>query len=364
MRCCRWLAMIALGCFQPMAQAAVPLFSGYVDSSYNYLAKKHQFENGTSNRLYDIENDGFTLQQAALFMQVDPPQGLGGRFVAIGGRDANALATQGWNPYFGSQTLALDFPESYLSYSKDAIKFLAGIYSSDVGSEAYSYLANKNFSHSILDTVAEPGRHVGARVVITPNDHISWMAGVGNGWSTLESPSRLTRMEFGMNYKALPTLSTIVEFYMGPHGFALTNDTGTQSFRRLLNVMVNWQATDRLQWMVSADTASQSKAPLSDGRLGESEWRGMVAYLNYQWTDQWQTSLRGEVFEDDGGYLTGTNQQWREATFTIGYQCFKSLLLRAETRHDFSNRRVFLNMNHFSLGQNQQSFALEGLYTF
>jgi hypothetical protein len=360
-----WM-LVGLFCYQTSvwASESVPFISGYVDGSYNYLSNSYQFTSRTPNRLFDIEENGFTLQQATFLLQSQPESGVGGHLIVIGGRDANALAPNGWNPYFGSQTLALDAPEAFLSYKRDAVTVMAGMYSSLVGSESYLYTLNKNFSHSILDTVAEPGRHIGLRMLIAPNDAVTWAVGVANGWSTVESPTRLTRIEFGNSYHINAALSSALQFYLAPHGYAHDDDTATQSYRSLVNWILVYQATIKTQLMVSMDWANQSKALLPNGTLAEAPWRGIAGYVTYQWNDQWAATLRGEVFSDQEGFMTGVKQTWQEATLTVAYQVFKSLLLRAETRHDFSNTNAFLTQNNVGTSNQQQSYALEGLYTF
>ena len=56
--------------------------------------------------MFDLEQNGFTLQQAAITTAYQPTQGFGGLVNIIAGRDANEIAPYGINPYFGSQTLA------------------------------------------------------------------------------------------------------------------------------------------------------------------------------------------------------------------------------------------------------------------
>src|SRR5690349_6544231 len=86
-------------------------FSGYLDTSYNYLVRSNQFTSFTLNRAFDIEQDGFTLQQAAATLAYQPEKGFGAFANVILGRDANIIAPYGWDPYIGSQTLAFVAPD-------------------------------------------------------------------------------------------------------------------------------------------------------------------------------------------------------------------------------------------------------------
>jgi hypothetical protein len=93
-------------------------------------------------------------------------------------------------------------------------------------------------------------------------------------------------------------------------------------------------------------------------------WSG-AAYLIHDFTDQWGLRLRGEIFEDAGGYVAcqGTTvytpranvcfgatsevqsvplaQTLWEFTGTVQYKPFASLITRLEYRYDKSNQNVF-----------------------
>lgn len=121
---------------------------------------------------------------------------------------------------------------------------------------------------------------------------------------------------------------------------------------------------DYISLIANYDYAWQTKAALPDGSLSRAVWQGIAGYMNYKFTDKWQTSLRGEVFEDSNGYRTGVRQNWREATLTLGYMPIKNLTIHAEVRRDFSNVNSFTNSSGITTSNNNQSFALEVFYKF
>jgi len=341
-----------------------PFFSGYVDGSYNYLLNSNEFVSSTNDRLYDLEENGLTLQQVALIFQKLPDQGLGFYSDFIGGRDANELAPLGWNPYFGSQTLAVVARDVHLQYTRDALTFSAGLQQSLMGVEDDLYINNTNFSHSILNNVAEPGQSITLRLTVKPNDQLTLTAGASNGWSTIEEAGRLTTMELGGSYNFNKVLSLSVQYSDGPQSVYGDDLGGLSGVRQMMSVIFTYHATPKLDFISDVDYATQSKALLLDGQMGGVLWKGIAQYVNYKWTDQWATSFRADVFSDRDGFRTGVQQTWSEATVTLAYQMFKSFLLRAETRHDFSNTNAFFTSNHLGTSNHQQSYALEGLYRF
>jgi hypothetical protein len=112
------------------------------------------------------------------------------------------------------------------------------------------------------------------------------------------------------------------------------------------------------------DYGIQNKALVPSGSFQYVTWNALALYMNYQLLDQWQTSVRGEIYDDSDGYTTGVRQNWREITLTLTYNITKQFMIRAETRHDFSNVNAFVNNNGIGAANNQQSYALEAYYSF
>jgi hypothetical protein len=103
---------------------------------------------------------------------------------------------------------------------------------------------------------------------------------------------------------------------------------------------------------------------LPSGIISKAIWQGIAGYANYKFNSKWRVSVRGEGFNDQDGYRTGVAQKWEEVTFTVAYSPIKNLELRAETRHDFSNVNSFVDSNGVTVSNDQQSYALEGVYAF
>jgi hypothetical protein len=106
----------------------------------------------------------------------------------------------------------------------------------------------------------------------------------------------------------------------------------------------------------NSSTISQAK---------NARWDGIAAYLIHDFTKQWGIRLRGEIFEDAGGFIAcqGTTdyqpranvcfgatstasapaiaQTLWEVTSTLQYKPFPSLITRMEYRYDKSNQNVF-----------------------
>jgi len=339
-------------------------YAGYLDGSFNYLVRSNRFTSGTFDRVFDLEPNGFTLQQAAITLSDQPTEGFGALVNIIGGRDANTVAAYGWNPYFGSQTLALDPTQVYIQYVYHALTVIAGKFVETAGEEVIDPTQNTNFSRAILDGYAEPFTFMGVRGTYTLNDKISLLAGVNNGWDNIRDTSRRKTAELGVTYIPNTLFSVATVFYSGGQRATDRAATGRESIRNLLDIIATYNATNKLTFIANYDYGNQTLATLASTQVGEAVWQGLAGYANYKLNDQWRTSLRGEVFGDRNGYRTGLNQCWKELTITFAYAPIKNVELRAETRHDFSNASAFVNGNGHGSNHNQQSYGLEGYYKF
>lgn len=155
-----------------------------------------------------------------------------------------------------------------------------------------------------------------------------------------------------------------MEIYTGGQRATDLTDEGPQSRRNLIDLIATYNPTDHLTLIGNYDYAFQKKASLANGNVGRATWTGFAGYVNYKFNDKWQTSIRGEIYDDPEGYRTGVDQDLKELTLTIAYTPCKSVTLRAETRHDYSNNHAFFTKQDHHTSKNQQSFALEGFYSF
>lgn len=339
--------------------------SGYLDGSYNYLQQSNHFISGSNNRVYDLAPNGLTLQQAAITMAYQPAQGFGGLLNLIGGRDANGVAPYGFMPSseLDSQSLAIDFTQAYLQYIKGPVTVIGGRFLTLVGVEQVDPTQNTNFSRSIL-FYNTPDTHTGLRATYVVNDKLTLIAGLNDGWDNIRDWSRRKTIELGASYTMSPLFSFSIQGYNGEERATPQTDFGPTGTRTLIDLIATLNATDKLAFVANYDYAWQTNAALPNGTLGRAAWSGIAGYVNYKFNDQWRTSLRGEVFDDQDGFRTGIRQNWREVTLTVAYVPLKNVEIRAETRHDFSNVNSFVNTNGVSVSNNQQSYALEGIYKF
>lgn len=339
-------------------------FDNYIDGSYNHMLRSNKFTSGTYNRVYDLNQNGLTLQQASLSLSYEPEDGFGGLINPILGHDTFIFSPYGWDPSIGIQQAGFDIPQGYLEYKHNLLTIIGGAFNTLAGAEYMDPTKDFNFSRSILWGYTQPTTHLGLRSTYAVNEQLNVFTGINNGWDSIRDTSRRKTLELGLTYAPMSTVLLSAIVYSGGQRPADQTDFGPISIRNLVDIVVTIKASDKLTLIANCDYGTQPLAALPDDRYGKAVWQGIAGYLNYQFREKWRTSVRGEIFDDSNGYRTGIVQLWEEATLTIGYQLLNNFELRAEARHDFSNVNSFLNANHKANSNNQQSFAIEGVAKF
>jgi hypothetical protein len=232
------------------------------------------------------------------------------------------------------------------------------------GEENIFSFNDTNFSRSILWGYAEPFTVLGLRASYAPTEKFTFIIGLNNGWDSIRDYSRNKTIELGASYIFNPIFTLASYLYSGQQRIADRASSGPTGQRTLFDLIGTINATEKLSFVANYDGALQTKAALPAGNTAEAIWQGIAGYINYKINDKWLPSIRGEIFSDRNGYRTGVAQAWKEITLTLGYMPIKNVIVRAETRHDFSNVSSFINSNGVGVSNNQQSYALEGIYQF
>jgi len=338
--------------------------SGYVDGSYNYLQNSNKFISGTYDRVFDTNPNGITLQQAGMTLAYQPKQGFGGLITPVEGRDSIIFAPYGWFPNNTSQTFGIAIPQAFLQYAVGSLTFMGGNFIELAGAENIFSYNDTNFSRSILWGYAEPFTVMGLRVSYTPQDKLTLIGGINNGWDSIRDTSRQKTIELGASYTFNTIFSLAAYGYSGQQRIADRTSSGPTGQRTLIDLIATLNVTEKLSFIANYDGAMQTQAALPSGEVAKAVWQGVAGYINYQFNDKWRTSLRGELFNDSDGYRTGVVQRWNEITLTVGYTLLKNFELRMESRHDFSNVHSFVNKNGISTSNSQQSYAIEAIAKF
>ncbi len=369
---------LADGAAAAPAPAAVPTLSdvlgasnisvtGYIDAGFTSVNSTGLFVNSTATRVFDAPNastshnfSSFNLNQAALTVALQPKEGFGGLVNLTAGQDAQVIASYGAGA--GKQR-DFDLTQAYVSYVTGPLTIIGGKFVTLAGAEVIASPSNTNYSRSILFGYAIPFTHTGVRATYAVSDTLSLIAGVNNGWDQVSDLNKDKTVELGFTATPIKILTLAGSIYSGKELTSAPLAGGVNGKRNLYDFVATINATDQLSFVLNYDYATQENATLASGATGKAKWDGLAAYANYQISDQWRVSLRGEYFNDKDGYRTGIAQKWKEGTFTVAYIPTKHLELRAELRKDKSDKSSFLTAS--GTGKDSQtSGGLEAIYKF
>lgn len=246
-----------------------------------------------------------------------------------------------------------DVRQAYLSYVApvgSGLKLDFGKFVTDHGLEViegYEDL-NLNYSRSFLFYYSIPFTHTGLRATYKVNDMLMLSGAVVNGWDNVKDNNNSKAYHIHAMISPLP--DTMVNLkYMG--GVEL-NET-----RHLfnLNLSKNFGA---LTLKADYVYGSEDNVP----SIGDSTWTGVAGYARYAFSEKFAVNVRAEVFSDNEGARTGTAQDLWEVTITPECTVSENLVVRAEYRHDESNKNSF--DKGASMTDTQNTIGVNAVYHF
>ena len=309
----------------------------------------------------------------AINVQLQKNGAVFGKIELEAGTNANVIASYPYANNPNPLQTAFDFEQAYVGYTSGLFALQAGKFVTLAGAEVIDDPSDTNLSRSILFGYAIPFTHTGARLTYSPNSLISLIAGVNNGWDNLKGPGGPRTAELGAAYNG-SIISVAAQGYVGMERYSnsMWSATGDSpaGHRSLIDVVGTYHTTPKLTLIANFDSARQTAVPLLDstgaplgGPLGTATWNGVAGYAQYQFTPKLSASLRGETFNDHGGYRTGFDQQWGETTLTLSYAPSAPLVFRIEGRADHSNHPVWADQVGVLHGA-MQSIAAQVLVKF
>ena len=317
---------------------------GLVDGYYDWYSTK---ADGVY-RNFDVKHNSFTANMAEIWVAkapaTDSPIGYKVR-LNFGPAATTYIA------FAEPNTPLVNVEEAYGSYMAPAGKGLQidfGKFVTNAGAEVIEAKDNWNYSRSLLFALAIPYYHAGIRLTYSPNDKVTLMGGVVNGWNNAVDNNTGKTVMASVTFKPNGATS-IIENYIGGPETTGTND----NFRNLSDTVVSYTVDPKLSVMGNVDF----------GKDGSNKWWGVAGYLKYQATDIVAVVPRVEYYDDKDAFSTGTVQKLKEATVTLEIKPAGGFIWRIEYRGDFSDQSVFTSDTGASK-KNQQSISFGFLYSF
>lgn len=329
---------------------------GYVEAQYNYNFNDPS-DQANRFRVFDTKADSFTFNMAELSLTKSSEAGTGFGLVLNYGLDADLIAS---TPFLDA-TDVRDFAvqQAYISEKTLAgnLDLRLGKYATLSGAEVIEGPANFNISRSYLFGWAIPFTHTGLRAAVTtPVPGLALTLGVNNGWDVVSDADKGKTGELQVGLAPMDMLSLTVTGYYGPESTGADVDN-----RGLVDVVATIKPMDGLTVVLNYDRGSQMAA--TGAGTASALWQGYAVYANLALGDKHSVTLRGEVFDDQDGFRTGTVQTLRELTLTGACKMRENLEWRLELRHDESNQDVFVD-DKGAAEDAQNTVAVAAYYTF
>ena len=235
-----------------------------------------------------------------------------------------------------------DFQEFYLQYMAPVgrgLNLQVGQINSLVGYEVVESPHNANYSRSWLFGLGQPFTTRGVRASYDFSKQLSLSVGV---IAYINSARADTNHDPLVEYALAVAPSEKVKLTL--YGLAGPRDglSGTAGGTQLLaGGYLSLQVGEHTSTVIEAYYANQSNSSRTSS-AGNARWNGAAAYVIHDFTKEWGFRLRGEIFEDAGGFVTcqGTTEYQPRANVCFGATSGASSAPIAQTLWEFTGPAV------------------------
>ncbi len=248
----------------------------------------------------------------------------------------------------------LAIPQAYVEFGTSRLSYKVGHFYTLLGNEVVPAIGNTFYSHTYTFLYAIPFTHTGANAIWKPNDQLTLVGGVNNGWDNFndvnENPSatgeaiftakdKHTTLTFAFQDGNEPVVST-----GNPAG-----DPNSHRNRFVNTIVLSHDLNDRLSYEADSTFGAQTKGE-SEGDT--STWGGLSGIATYKLNCCWTAGTRMEWFRDTDGTRVapvgdfgtpngnaasagGFAGNFYDLTMGLNYHPNANLQVRPELRYDW-----------------------------
>jgi hypothetical protein len=320
------------------------------------------------NQLYLINERVLKEDELSLGGRVDLLYGTDFLYTVAGGLDST------WNSgrYYG-----LAMPQLYGEVGTQELNVKFGHFYTLIGYEVVPATGNFFYTHAYTMQYGEPFTHTGVLGTWVPNDQLTIIGGVTNGWDNwdigLPTPANPGT---GQNSNAAFLGAITFSSADGSQALTLANSSGNEvnggvdplsgndfiGNRTVTSLVYTNEFTDKLTYVYQSDFgyAAYANDPAlqnaagPDGyyapqgnQPGSAYWYGVNQYLFYNFTDSLIGGMRLEYFRDNNGFRVAsglrdgspgvggyTGNLWA-MTWGLNYLVGSNVIIRPELRYDW-----------------------------
>lgn len=329
-------------------------FEGYYQYNWN-----RPYDRVNPLRAYDTRANVFSIQQAAVVLEMAPDVAAGRRFGArVDFQFGQATETvQGSPANEPRPDVYRNVWQAYGTYVFPVGRGLQtdlGKFGSMLGYETNYAKDNDHFSRAYLFNFL-PFYHHGLRTSLPVNDRVTLLYMLTNGINQTEDFNDFKSNHVAAIVKPNDRVTWTINYYVGQEQPDAGEPAGPDGFFRVFDTYASFTATPELSFGVDLNYTTnevlKADSPLS--------LQGLGAYARYQASPTGAFSLRYERLDDEG-LFGGIEQVLQELTLTAEYKFADGFVARAEWRRDWSNQAFFTGPEPGDL-RGQQTTLMAGL---
>lgn len=327
--------------------------NGFLSAGYNYNFNEPHTR-AINLRPFNDTHDSISLELAQLVFHKDAQEAGEAGFrldLNFGYTVPKAIHSTG-----AASSDDFDIRQAYITYVApvgSGLRLDFGKFVTDHGVEVIEGYEdwNWNYSRSFLFYNSIPFTHTGLRATYNVNDMLMLSGAVVNGWDNVKDNNTSKSVHLHAAITPLPDTAVNVKYMVG------SEQDNNNNLRHLVNLNLSHQM-GALALKADFVYGTEENVPL----IGDATWTGLAGYARYAVSDKLAVNARAEVFSDEDGARTGTAQDLWEVTITPEYAVNENLVVRAEYRHDSSNKDVF--DKNGALSDTQDTIGLNAIYHF
>ncbi|CAN5272527.1 porin [soil metagenome] len=231
----------------------------------------------------------------------------------------------------------------------------AGIFPSHIGFENAISTENLTLTRSLM-AENSPYFVSGAKISFDPNERLTLVGVIGNGWQRIARLQGNQTLNFGtqVNYRPSDAITLNWSTFIG------SDTPGTVRLMRFYdNFFIQWQTTERLELITGFDIGIQQQFVNS---TNFHTWLSPVAIARVQLWDQFFLAGRAEYYGDKAGVIIDHSapEDFRTFGFSLNldYEITDKSMFRIEGRSFNSPGNIFWKENYFT---NHNSFLISSI---
>jgi len=329
-------------------------FNAFLSAGYEYNFNTPS-DAKNSLRIFDTDHNSFKTDvfQFSFHQDIEESAPFGFRAdIVTGSSIPRAIRSAGMN------SGDLDVMQMYVSYLipvGSGLRIDFGKFATFLGYELIENWEgyNDNHTRSFSFGYSIPFTHTGIKAGYAFSNCASLSLFIVNGWDNAVDNNKSKSVGAQLALMPAERLNIYANFMTGPE-----QDNNDSNYRSIFDFVSVYNVNDLT---FGANVNFGSEEFTSAGNT-TAKWSSFAGYLKYRFSGLFSIALRGELFRDENGARTGTEQDLSEFTITPAFTLSDHIILRGDVRFDSSDKETFVKNSGYS--KNQSTLSCNLIYHF